>query len=144
MAERRVADSSGRVKRGRPKKNLDPDFIYELATIGCTQGEIAYLCGFNPSYFSEMVNKDPDLKAIIECGYADMRQSLRRTQISVAQEDRSVPMLIHLGKNILSQTEKLEIDANVEEKSTIEINFGDEITPKAKKSKLAETAQDAT
>ena len=56
-------------------------------------------------------------------GRAELKKRLRQTQYEVAVEGKNVAMLIWLGKQILGQTEKAEIQMNrpIEEVEYIEI-----------------------
>jgi hypothetical protein len=86
------------VGRGRRKRIVVPKDVYELASIGCTDREIA-------QWFD--VNEDTlryNFADIIEKGRADLKHSLRRAQIKLALSGNCT-MLIWLGRNMLGQTE---------------------------------------
>lgn len=86
---------------GRPKLNIDPKLVYDLAAIGCKNTEIATIVGCSADTidgrFSEEVQK----------GREDLKKSLRRWQLDAAKKG-NVAMLIWLGKQMLGQTEKIE------------------------------------
>lgn len=94
---------------GRPKLDLDPVLIEDLAGIGCTMIEIAKICKCS---VDTLENNYSD---VIEKGRADCRMSLRRRQLDVAhngskdKERASVTMLIWLGKQMLGQRDKHEV-----------------------------------
>ena len=103
---------------GRPKKyDIDTDTLFKLAKYNLTNIEIADIYGCDESLlvknYSEFLTK----------GRAELKMRLRQTQYEVAVEDKNVTMLIWLGKQILGQTEKAEIQMNrpIEEIEYIEI-----------------------
>ena len=103
---------------GRPKKyDIDTDTLFKLAKYNLTNIEIADIYGCDESLliksYSEFLTK----------GRAELKKRLRQTQYEVAVEGKNVTMLIWLGKQILGQTEKAEIQMNrpIEEVEYIEI-----------------------
>ncbi len=102
---------------GRPKKyNLDTDQIEKLAAFGCTNTEIASFFGCGESLirksYSEFLTKGRDKG----------KMRLRQLQWKAA-ESGNVTMLIFLGKQILGQTDKTEVEFTkpIEEISFTEI-----------------------
>lgn len=85
---------------GRPRKELDPEQVFKLARIGCTQAEIADV--FNVSVSTIKRNY------ATECARAqgEFKTSLRRSQYLRAVRDKSDTMLVHLGKHYLGQADK--------------------------------------
>ena len=103
---------------GRPKKyDIDTDTLFKLAKYNLTNIEIADIYGCDESLlvknYSEFLTK----------GRGELKKRLRQTQYEVAVDDKNVTMLIWLGKQILGQTEKAEIQMNrpIEEVEYIEI-----------------------
>ena len=103
---------------GRPKKyDIDTDTLFKLAKYNLTNIEIADIYGCDESIlvknYSEFLTK----------GRGELKKRLRQTQYEVAVDDRNVTMLIWLGKQILGQTEKAELQMNrpIEEVEYIEI-----------------------
>jgi len=92
---------------GRPKKELDTDMIEKLASIFCTNQEIATIVGCHPDTladnFSEYLKKGRDKG----------KMSLRRMQWEKAQSGNTT-MLIWLGKQMLGQKDKIETSENNE------------------------------
>lgn len=86
-------------KGGRPKANVDPVLVYELATLHCTKQEIARIvgCSIETLYarFSE----------VMQDGEAVGKRSLRRLQWQQAEKG-NVHMLIWLGKQLLNQKDR--------------------------------------
>lgn len=94
-------------KVGRPKKELDIDIIQKLASIMCTNVEIAQVVGCHADTladnFSEYLKKGRDKG----------KTSLRRMQWEKAQTGNTT-MLIWLGKQMLGQSDKIETSENNE------------------------------
>jgi hypothetical protein len=84
------------VGRGLNKRIVNPDQIYELAAIGCTDIDIARWFDIDESTlrynFSDMMIK----------GREDVKMSLRRAQLQLALNGNPT-MLIWLGKQLLGQ-----------------------------------------
>lgn len=89
----------------RPKLNIDPEQVIKLAQIGCKNKEIAEFFGCSEETICGRFSNE------IRKGKANLKISLRRTQLQVALSG-NVAMLIWLGKQLLEQNEKKEIDSN--------------------------------
>lgn len=89
---------------GRPLKPIDAEQVEKLARIGCTQDEIADVLGCSQGLISQ--------RFLMEYtrGRASLKTSLRRAQAIRAIRDRSDKMLIHLGQNMLGQSEKSQVE----------------------------------
>lgn len=96
----------------KPRKHLDLELIENLASIGCTQDEIAAVCNCTAR---TLRTRAADQMAV---GHEKMKVSLRRWQYAKAK-DGNVAMLIWLGKQYLGQTERQETKLT-EEVVTIE------------------------
>ena len=88
----------------RPKKyDIDPKQVEKLAAYGCTNTEIGSYFGCDESLirksYSESITKGRD------SGKIRLRQLQWR-----AAERGSIPMLIWLGKQVLGQTDRKEIE----------------------------------
>lgn len=86
------------VGRGRKKRVVVPQDVYNLAAIGCNDREIA-------RWFD--INEDTlryNFADIMLKGREDLKNSLRRAQLKVALSGNAT-MLIWLGKQILNQQE---------------------------------------
>lgn len=97
---------------GRPKIQLDYALIEKLATIQCTQEEIANIIGVNIS----TLKRDDQFCTIHKKGIEQGKSSLRRLQWKSA-ESGNTSMLIWLGKQYLAQKEpkqELELDTTRE------------------------------
>lgn len=86
------------IGRGRRKRVVVPKDVYELASIGCSDREIAQWFDVDENTlrynFSDIIAK----------GREDLKHSLRRAQIKVALSGNAT-MLIWLGKQILAQSD---------------------------------------
>lgn len=85
----------------RPRKDIDEKLLESLAKIGCTDEEIATILGCSSDTlvrrFAERIKR----------GRAEMKMSLRRIQIRLAEEGNAT-MAIWLGKQNLGQKDKVE------------------------------------
>lgn len=88
---------------GRPRKDVDGDQVLKLARLGCTNGEIGDFFGVSDETIRIRFVDELSL------GRADQKISLRRWQAKSAHAG-SVPMLIHLGKQYLGQSDKAEVE----------------------------------
>lgn len=86
------------VGRGRRKRVVSPKDVYELASLGCTDREIARWFDVDENTLRY------NFSDIIEKGREDIKHSLRRAQLKLALNGNAV-MLIWLGKNLLGQSD---------------------------------------
>ena len=99
---------------GRPKKKLDYELIGRLASIQCTQAEVASVLGVSLS----KLDKDEEFKRIFFEKKEGGRASLRRQQWKLA-ESGNPTMLIWLGKQYLGQSDKKDVAHSGEQ--TVEV-----------------------
>ena len=93
---------------GRPRKELDENLIESLASIGCTNEEIAGIAGCTEKTLAG------NYYDLLKKGRNAAKMSLRRKQFQLAQTgDRT--MLIWLGKQMLGQSEKVKQVTSTEE-----------------------------
>lgn len=87
----------------RPKLNINAEEVRKLAELGCKLDEMAafFNCDRNT-----LANR---FSAEISKGKANLKLSLRRWQIQAAQKG-NVVMMIWLGKQMLDQVERTQID----------------------------------
>lgn len=89
--------------------------------IGCTNQEIADLEGVNVRTIQRRLRDDPDFKFCAHQGMAVGKVGLRRKQMQVAMCG-DTRMLIHLGKNVLGQSDKIDTTQTVvEDRDAIEM-----------------------
>lgn len=96
---------------------IDYKKVRKLASIHCTQREMASVLDIPFDTFRNMVSSDPLLKEAIDLGQEYGKASLRRLQFRHAQGfgPAAVAMTIHLSKHWLGETERstLEIDGSI-------------------------------
>ena len=91
-------------KGGRPKKEIDWKLVENLASIMCTQSEIASVIGVDIKTLKARDEFLPTLEKGLEKGKA----SLRRTQFKLAE--RNASMAIFLGKQYLGQKDTTSLN----------------------------------
>ena len=93
-------------KGGRPRFDFSDKLplVRKLASIQCTDDEIAAGLGCSQDTLARGRKREPDLDAAILEGRANGRMSLRRAQYQKAM-DGNPAMLIWLGKQVLGQRE---------------------------------------
>ena len=91
-------------KGGRPKKyDIDPEEVFKLASYGCTNTEIADFFGCSKDLISKSYSTN------VLKGRTDLKKRLRKAQIDSACAGNPT-MLIWLGKQMLNQTDRQEIE----------------------------------
>lgn len=95
---------------GRPKKVIDYETVEKLASIMCTQEEIASFLDLSV----RTLQRDSEFCRIYKKGLDKARMSLRRKQF--AMSDTNPTMAIWLGKQYLGQRDKNEtrIDGSID------------------------------
>jgi len=88
-------------KGGRPKLEIDERLVEQLASIGCTNPEIAAACNCSTD---TLIGR---FSAVMAKGRENGKTRLRKKQLEVALQG-NVSMLIWLGKQMLGQAEKVE------------------------------------
>lgn len=91
---------------GRPLKEIDEKTVHDLASIHCTMEEIGAVVGCSVDTLERRFADT--IKEAREKGKA----SLRRMQYLKAKEG-NVTMLIWLGKQLLDQRDKSDVNQNV-------------------------------
>lgn len=87
---------------GRPKFKIDYEAVKKLASIMCTEKEIASFLGCD----ERTLQRDKDFVAIYKEGKETGKMSLRRMQWKLAE--KSYAMAIFLGKQYLGQKDVVE------------------------------------
>jgi hypothetical protein len=95
-----------------PYDQLTLTKIYDWASFGCTDEEIAAHMFVDSVTFHNFCKRYPDVRKLVNKAREDMKTSLRRKQVTVAMEGNP-QMLIHLGKNLLGQSEKITQETTV-------------------------------
>ena len=111
---RQVRDSTTHVTRNgklthKPRKAkipIDVDQTRKLATIGCSQFEIAMVLGCGVQTFQRRLKEEPQLAAAYQLGQVQQFVNLRRLQWRHARADNGTQMTIHLSKHRLGEHDK--------------------------------------
>lgn len=93
---------------GRPKKEIDYDVVEKLASIQCTQEEIANFLNLSV----RTLQRDEEFCRLYKKGQDNGKMSLRRYQFKLAEKNTS--MAIFLGKQYLGQKDIIETDNSKE------------------------------
>lgn len=88
---------------GRPKKEINYKLVESLASIFCTQEEIANIIDVSV----RTMQRDEEFCRVYKKGLDTAKSSLRRKQWKLA--DNSASMAIFLGKNYLGQRDNIEV-----------------------------------
>ena len=99
---------------GRPKLVIDYEQAEKLASIFCTQEEIASILDISV----RTLQRDQEFCRIYQKGLDNAKMSLRRKQFKLA--DRNTAMAIWLGKQYLGQTERQETN-NIEATEVLQL-----------------------
>lgn len=102
---------------GRPKKEIDYETVEKLASIQCTQNEIASFLNLSV----RTLQRDEEFCRLYKKGQENGKMSLRRMQWKLAEKNTA--MAIWLGKQYLGQTDKVE--TIIQETPTLEIKMVD-------------------
>ena len=86
----------------RPRLKINPDQVSALASIGCTEEEMASVLDCSTKTLKRRFVQN------IQQGRSNLRTKLRKKQIEIALSG-NVTMLTWLGKNILGQADKVEM-----------------------------------
>ena len=93
----------------RPKKTIDYELVEKLASIQCTQEEIANFLGLSV----RTLQRDEEFCHIYKKGMENGKMSLRRIQFRIAEKGNAA-MAIFLGKQYLGQKDIVETDNSKE------------------------------
>jgi hypothetical protein len=104
---------------GRPKFIIDYETVKKLASIFCTQEEIAAVLGCSV----DTLYRDKEFSGVYKKGLETAKASLRRKQFALA--DRNPAMAIFLGKNYLGQSDRQELEHSGGTDNKIEVKWGD-------------------
>jgi hypothetical protein len=97
----------------RPKKVIDYNAVEKLASIQCTQEEIANFLGLSV----RTLQRDEEFCRLYKKGQDNGKMSLRRTQFKLAEKNTS--MAIFLGKQYLGQKDVIENNGEMTSRITI-------------------------
>jgi hypothetical protein len=98
------SDDGEQKKRGRPPIQINMEMVETLASIQCTDEEIAAALRVSVDTIARR-KQNPEFAEALAAGKALGRMSLRRLQWQAAKGG-SVPMMIWLGKQMLGQRDR--------------------------------------
>ena len=107
---------------GRPRTEIDLVQVERLATIQCTDQEIAAVIGVHVNTIARRKQDDPAFLQALTDGRAKGIATLRRVQYQRATGG-SDTMLIWLGKNLMGQTDKQTLSGDPANPVQMRINF---------------------
>jgi len=89
---------------------MTPEALRRLGLWLSTYNEAASFLGVSPSTLSRRMRENPELRTAWDDGHEQARNTLRRRQLEVANSDapQAAALLIHLGKTILNQRDRVE------------------------------------
>ena len=93
----------------RPKRTIDYEIVEKLASIMCTQEEIAHFLDISV----RTLQRDDTFNELYRKGIDKGKMSLRRNQFKSAEAGNTT-MLIWLGKQYLGQSDKKDIDIGID------------------------------
>lgn len=99
---------------GRPKKEIDYQAVEKLASIQCTQDEIANFLDLSV----RTLQRDEEFCRLYKKGMDNGKMSLRRTQFKIAEKGNA-SMAIFLGKQYLGQKDVIENSGETTSRITI-------------------------
>ena len=103
---------------GRPKIGIDLDDLEGLMHLQPTDEEIAAHFNVSPQTIRRRKKEDPEFCRVLEKGRGLGRVSLRRRQKQILDNDKcpaqACTMAIWLGKQMLGQRDKHDIDQKIE------------------------------
>lgn len=103
-----VKKKAAKKAKGRPKADLDLDQVEMLASIQCTDYELALVLGVSAKTIERRKKDDAAFLSAYEKGRSSGRMSLRKWQFESAK-NRNTTMLIWLGKQYLGQSDKADM-----------------------------------
>jgi len=106
MAEKKKSNRGGARKgAGKPKFIIDYETCEKLASMMCTQAEIASFLGCSLSHLEH----DKEFQEVHKKGLDKGKMSVRRQQLRIL-EDGNATMAIWLGKQYLGQRDKQDLE----------------------------------
>lgn len=113
---------------GRPKLTFDLKIVEGLGGIGCTYDEMAAVLDCSVDTVRRNMQEEGEFCEAYKKGKASFLMSLRRKQKSIALGDSksAAMMLVWLGKNLLGQSDKQEVEQKVRQHISFDEDDGAE------------------
>lgn len=105
----------------REKIEFSLEQLEALCRLNCTHEEIAAYFNVSLKTVQNRYKEDEEFRRAVDTGKAQGKLSLRRKQIELV-DNGNASMAIWLGKNLLDQTDKQEID-NYNHNDTVKIEI---------------------
>lgn len=96
--------------RGRPKAKIDYEIVEKLASMFCTDEEIASFLGVSSKTIQRRKQEDEEYCLAYKKGFDQGKISLRQSQYKSAVRNGNVTMQIWLGKQYLGQRDQVKLD----------------------------------
>ncbi len=91
-----------RTRRGRPKKNIDLEAVFKMASVGCVMREISFILDIH----EDTIKRREDCREAYDRGVENSKVRLRKAMFTNAI-DKMVPSVqIFLSKNILGMSDQ--------------------------------------
>ena len=91
-----------RTRKGRPRKQIDLEAIYKMASVGCVMREISFILDVH----EDTIKRREDCREAYDRGQENSKVRLRKAMFSNAI-DKMVPSVqIFLSKNILGMSDQ--------------------------------------
>jgi hypothetical protein len=97
----------------RPKKEIDYELVESLASIMCTQEEIANILSKKVEISVRTLQRDEEFCRVFKKGIDNGKMGLRRNQFKMSETNPT--MAIWLGKQYLGQRDNNNADVSNEE-----------------------------
>lgn len=111
---------------GRKRYTIDWDFVIENLRAGVAGSTIAQMLGISADTLYDRTIEEhpeyPNFSSFSQAKRAEGLDILKKKQYELAKEgDRT--MLVWLGKNYMGQKDKIDVDQNVKQETTIKIEW---------------------
>lgn len=125
-----MSEDQEKNKGGRPRIDIPVEELEKLSRLSCTLDEIAAYFSCSRDTIERRMKDEPEVREAIERGRAHGKISLRRKQFQILEKTDNATMAIWLGKNILGQRDKFDIEVEVDAGDNLMTAFGliDQIT----------------
>lgn len=100
----------------RPRLNIDPIEVQKLAALGCDTNEIADWFGCSRDTIEKRFSAD------LAKGRQNLKMRVRRAQLKIMEAGNAV-MAIWLGKQMLKQSDKMELSGNSDSPPTLRLKY---------------------
>lgn len=121
-SKKKPAKKAGKTKKKKPRRKLgNPKFktkyrasivpnVEKLATIGCSNNDIAWMLKIHPATFRRWLLKHTALCECVKKGIAERNTRLRKSMFDSAIKRQNIIMQIFLAKNWLGMADRQDIN----------------------------------